>query len=193
MPVALTPAQLETFKENRRKLLEELNSDEHYENTETVHYGEHDPFDVPMLPCDKCGSIGEIESARKTKGNNKYVIKCSGCGNHHKTFGTTKEQAILIWNSINPKGLPYKNFPMFGLANKTPEEASARIKSIRRNLEVRENISSLETTINPIIGKRPPALAYRHRLKLYLHWALWALAAIKLELPEKPRPPKKSE
>jgi len=189
MPVALTSKQLETFMNNRQKLLDELHSDEHYDATETLYYGEHDPFNIPMMRCDFCGETSEMIKEVKPKGGCKYYVRCRGCGNHHKTTGTTREQAILIWNSINPKGLRYKDFPMFGLANKTPEEARIRMIGIRRNLEIRENISALEQTINPIIGKIPPSTSYRKRLKLYLHWVIWVQVAIKLELPPKQKHP----
>lgn len=193
MPVSLSPQAIETFKAKRKALLDELHSDEHYENTETVTYGSHDPFDIPLLPCDFCGSVGEMQREVRPNGSNKYFVRCTGCGNFHKTLGSTPDQAKLLWNMINPKGLKYTDFPMFGLSNLTPEQARVRMVGIRRNLEIRENLASIETTLFPIMDRRPPANLYRKRLKLYVHWAMWSQAAIRVELPQKPRKSKHTE
>lgn len=182
MPANLTPAQIETFKLKRKALLDELHSDEHYENTETITYGDHDPFNIPMVKCDFCGSQGKVESVQQDNGKIKFSVRCTGCGNAHQTVTPSGQQAILRWNAINPKGLRYVDFPMFGLSNLTPQDAKTRMIGIRRNLEVRENLAALESTLNPVLGKRPPGKEYRKRLKMYVQWALWALTAIKTEL-----------
>jgi len=46
---------LEYMLKKRETLLAELRSDEHYELTPTVAYGNHDPFNVPEVVCEACG------------------------------------------------------------------------------------------------------------------------------------------
>lgn len=187
MPVNLSPDQIEILKAERQALLEELHSDEHYENTETITYGSHDPFDIPTLKCDICRSSGEMVREERANGSSKYYVRCTGCGNYIKTVSNNPSQATLLWNMINTNGLRYCDFPMFGLSTLTPEQAKKRMIGIRRNLEIRENLASLEAKLNPIMDKRPPANMYQKRLKLYLHWSMWAQAAIRVELPQKYR------
>lgn len=137
---------------------------------------------IPMVKCDFCGSQGKVEIVQQDNGKIKFSVRCTGCGNAHQTVTPSGQQAILRWNAINPKGLRYVDFPMFGLSNLTPQDAKTRMIGIRRNLEVRENLAALESTLNPVLGKRPPGKEYRKRLKMYVQWALWALTAIKTEL-----------
>lgn len=193
MAAVLTPQAIQSLKLQRMDLLDELHSDGHFAATETITYGDHDPFDIPVMKCDKCGSVGELQREERPNGSNKYFVRCTGCGNFHKSLGSTPDQGKLLWNVINPKGLKYTDFPMFGLSNLTPEEARVRMVGIRRNLEIRENLASIETTLFPIMDRRPPANMYRKRLKLYVHWAMWSQAAIRVELPAKPRKSKHNQ
>jgi hypothetical protein len=176
-----------TFSELEAKkalLLEELNSDE---QNQITTYGDHDPFSVPILRCDKCGEDGLLKHERHSNGNFKYFVQCTGCGNFHKTMGKSPELGILLWNIINPNGFYYARFPLFGISGLSPEEAKDRMMKIRRNLEIRDNLAVIEVITNPVVGQQKPAIMYKKRIKLYLHWAIWAQAAIRAQLPQKYR------
>jgi hypothetical protein len=69
---------LEYAKEKREKLLAELKSDEHYNQTETVAYGHHDPLSVPVAVCDSCHGRAQMQ---KVIGSPvRWNMVCLVCG-----------------------------------------------------------------------------------------------------------------
>ncbi len=168
---------LEYAIEKKTLLLDELMSDEHYAKTETLTYGEHDPFSIPVPKCDTCGSKGQMQKVLGEK--IKWKVVCLGC--HHKTIQAPQRkpwQAALMWCDINLGSLSYKDLPLFGLSNLSEPVAKERMKGIRRNLELRKNITGLERTIANKLKKRPPGREYQQKLEAYLKWSLLALRLI---------------
>lgn len=169
---------LEYAQEKRQKLLAELRSDEHYEQTDTVAYGHHDPFSVPVADCDSCGGRGQMRKL-ETKGI-RWVIVCLGCKKQAKASQKRPWQAALEWNQINLGTQDYRKLPMFGLSNLEPAKARERMAGIRRNLELRKNLAGIERTIAHKTERRPPGKEYQQRLEAYLKWSMLALRLIKV-------------
>ena len=168
---------LEYAKEKRRCLLNELMSDDHYAKTETLTYGSHDPFSIPVPNCDTCGSKGQMQKVPGEK--IKWKVVCLGC---HKTIHAPQKrpwQAALMWCDINLGSLSYKDLPLFGLSKLSEPVAKKRMQGIRRNLELRKNIAGLERTIANKQNKRPPGREYQQKLEAYLKWSMLALRLIK--------------
>jgi hypothetical protein len=169
---------LEYAIEKRNRLLSELTSDEHYEQTDTVAYGHHDPFDVPAAACEKCG--GAAKMMRTDTASLRWFMQCEDCGSKSPEPQKRPWQAALAWNQINLLTQSYRTLPMFGLAQFTPSEARARMVGIRRNLELRKKLVGIERTIANETGRRPPGRLYQQRLEAYLKWAMLALRLVKV-------------
>jgi len=168
---------LDYAQEKRTRLLEELNSDEHYEKTETIAYGHHDPFSVPIPQCDTCGSNAQMQ---KIPGENiKWRVICLGCEKTIKTGQKRPWQAALMWCDINLDSMSYQTLPLFALDQMSKKDAKNKMAGIRRNLEIRKNITGLERTIANKLKKRPPGRDYQQRLEAYLKWTMLALRLIK--------------
>lgn len=169
---------LEYAQEKREKLLAELRSDEHYEQTDTVAYGHHDPFSVPVATCDSCEGRGQM---RKLEQNGiRWVVVCLGCGKQANVPQRRPWQAALEWNQINLGTQDYRELPLFGLSGFEPNEARERMAGIWRNLELRKNLAGIERTIAHKMDLRPPGKEYQQRLEAYLKWAMLALRLIKV-------------
>jgi hypothetical protein len=122
-------------------LYEELKSDEHYEMTESVAYGHHDPFDIPTCICDACGEQPTMEMARSEPP--RWSVVCR-CGRKPPSVRKSQWQAMLEWNGINLASFDYRDLPLFGLSNLDAETGHKRLAGFRRNLELRYNIATLE-------------------------------------------------
>lgn len=168
---------LEYAIEKRRKLLQELHSDDHYESTDTLAYGDHDPFTVPMPVCDTCNERPQMQKV--TNGNVRWVVVCPGCGKTIQAPQKRPWQAALMWCERNLATQHYSILPLFGLGNLGTVDARKRMTGIRRNLELRKNITGLERTIAGKTDQRPPGKDYQQRLEAYLKWAMLALSLIK--------------
>jgi len=167
---------LEYVKEKHTRLMQELTSDQHYENTDTLSYGTHDPLSVPVPKCDECGSIAQMQKVPGEK--IKWRICCTGC---EKTINAAQKrpwQAALMWCEINLGSMSYQELPLFGLSNVPQKVAKDKMIGIRRNLELRKNITGLERTIANKLKKRPPGQEYQQRLDAYLKWAMLAIRLI---------------
>ncbi|KKN39412.1 hypothetical protein LCGC14_0743660 [marine sediment metagenome] len=163
--------------EKRKSLLAELNSDEHYDQTPTVAFGNHDPFSVPKVVCETCGGrpITRGEGTR-------WVAEC-GCGRRIKVPQKKRWQAELEWNWINLKSFNYRDFPLFGLSGLNPTEARERLAAIRKNIELRKALAGIETTV-AIKTERAvcekPGKGYVEKIDCYLKWCMWALRLVKV-------------
>ena len=169
---------LEYMRDKRRKLLEELHSDEHSEQTPTLAFGTHDPLSVPLVVCDACGAQGQMQKVEGSKGA-RWVVRCRQCD---KVSGQNRKrpwQAALDWNGRNLGSHRYQDLPLFGLARLNPEEAGERLKGIRRNLEIRTNLAGVERNIAQREGSRPPGKEYQERLEAYLAWVMVAQRLVK--------------
>jgi hypothetical protein len=162
-------------------LYEELKSDEHYEMTESVAYGHHDPFDIPTCICDACGEQPTMEMARSEPPRWSMVCRC---GRKPPSVRKSQWQAMLEWNGINLASFDYRDLPLFGLSNLDAETGHKRLAGFRRNLELRYNIATLEGDIARMtqrsLGIEQPGKGYTRRLQAYLMWCLWGLRLTKL-------------
>jgi len=166
-------------QEKHALLMNELKSDDHYDKTETLAYGDHDPLSVPVPKCDTCGSNGKMQKVPGEK--IKWRVTCLGCDKTIRTPQRRPWQAALMWCEINLGEMSYKELPLFGLENKSKKEARNKMVGIRRNLELRKNITGLERTIANKLDKRPPGRDYQQRLEAYLKWTMLALKLIKID------------
>lgn len=165
------------LKEKRARLLSELHSDEHYDATETIAYGSHDPFDVPVCSCEQCGDKPVMSKVKDRPA--RWLMICS-CGNQVKQARRRPWEAALDWNMINLGVYCYKDLPLFGLASLSVSDAHERLVSIRANLELRRSVTGLAR----VIGQRTrevevPGKKYQERLDAYLQWCLWGLRLTK--------------
>lgn len=170
--------QLDYLRAKRQAILDELHSDEHYEDTETLYYGDHDPFSVPIAPCDGCGHLPRMIKDQERPV--RWIMQCS-CGERSSQSRPRPWQAALDWNMKNLSVFDYKELPLFGLGSLGPEDAHKRLVGIKSNLELRRKLLGLSRTI----GQRTkeievPGKKYQERLDAYLQWSLWALRMTKL-------------
>lgn len=170
-------ADIEYLKKKRRDLLEKLHSDSHYRATETIDYGEHDPFDVIVAACETCGKEPLMTKVQESP--IRWMMVCS-CGNQAKQACRRPWEAALDWNMINLATYSYQDLPLFGLSSLSPLDAHSRLVSIRNNLELRRKITGLSR----VIGQRTreidvPGKKFQERLDAYLRWALWGLRLTK--------------
>ncbi|AZT48732.1 hypothetical protein C6Z68_003671 [Salmonella enterica subsp. enterica serovar 4,[5],12:i:-] len=170
---------LEYAKEKREKLLAELKSDEHYNQTETVAYGHHDPLSVPVAVCDSCHGRAQMQ---KVIGSPvRWNMVCLVCGKTIPQHRKRPWQAAIAWNQINLGTQDYRQLPLFGLGSLSPESARQKMVGIRRNLELRKSLAGIERTIAHREGQRPPGKEYQQRLEAYLQWAMLALRLLKVK------------
>lgn len=165
------------LKEKRQRLLDELHSDEHYDATETIAYGEHDPFDVPVCACDRCGSLPSMTRVKNRPARWQMICRC---GNQVKQARRRPWEAALDWNMTNLNSYSYEDMPLFGVSSLSVSDAHRRLVSIRANLELRRKITGLSR----VIGQRTreidvPGQKYQERLDCYLQWSLWGLRLTK--------------
>ena len=169
------PANVKQLFHERDNLLEELRSDEHYSKTQTLAYGEHDPFEVTIPPCESCGmEVGVIQQGWR------WTVSCPRC---QKTIQCPQKhswQAALLWRERNLGCLDYRKLPLFGLSSLNLQQARERMVGIRLNLELRKRLANIETDLARVSDHRAPGQRYRYRLDAYLKWAMLALRLIKL-------------
>ena len=181
MTTARPGLTLEYLKAKRDALRNELHSDQHYENTPTLAYGEHDPLEVPVVPCERCGGYPKITVVGQGS-RIRYHATCGGCGYRLKEPNGQKWQPLLSWAGVNLTVQNYRDLPLFGLRLLEPTEAHRKMVGIRRNLEIRTKLAVLEREIARREGTRPPGKLYQTRLGAYLKWALLALRLTKLQV-----------
>jgi len=157
---------LEYAQEKRETILEELRSDSHYEQTDTLAYGEHEPFTVPLALCDCCQ--GDAQMQKQDQEPVRWIVACKSCRKKAKEAQKRPWQAALKWNDINLGTQDYRTLPLFGLSNLSPDEAKEKMAGIRRNLELRKNLAGIERTIAAKTDKKPPGKQYQQRLSAYL-------------------------
>ena len=165
--------------ERRQELLDELNSDEHYERTETTYYGAHSPFDVPLVNCDTCKVAPHFGKAGPN--NNRWEITCPACKKQIQHPQIEQWKALLLWWQKNLGGHHYRELPLFGLANLDVPVARRRMAGIRRDLEIKKGIADAEDLLSRVTDIVPPGAEYQARLDAYMGWAMLALALLKRE------------
>lgn len=165
----LTP---EYKAEKLARLRDERSSDEHYERTPTVTYGEFDPLQDPARHLNRCAGCGS--TPRLTKNGPRWQAKCT-CG-AEGLVGKHDWRAVLDWNksplSENPD---YRTLPLFGLGQLDPEQARERLIGIRRDLELRSKEAGLRRDLGEAVGR-----AYQQRLQAFLAWCIYAQGLVKL-------------
>lgn len=159
-------------------LKEELQSDEHYQRTETVAYGEEDPFNIPLNRCDHCGGNPEIR--RPEIQIKRWRVICTECKSTPTDLQRRPWQAALAWNSKNLARAHYTDIPFFGVGSLPPKEVTRRLNGIRLHLELLKRIAGLERSLFPLEGTRLPGKGYQERIEAYLHWAIYGLRLAKL-------------
>ena len=83
----------------RQKIMGELRSTEHYEATETVTYGDHDPFSVPVPACDTCGQPPHIITPSSSE--RRWSVTCHGCNKTIQSPQKSQWKASLLWCERN--------------------------------------------------------------------------------------------
>ena len=139
-------------------------------------YGDHDPFQIPVFPCDECGKIPVL---RQTGKGSKWNMDCP-CGKSLTEPQRVPWQALLAWDSINLSGYKYDELPLFALAGLSPDEAFKKMKEVRRFLEVKLKIIGLQRTFAQRTGQSSPGKGYQQKLEAYLKWSMLALRLIKM-------------
>ena len=176
---------IEYLREKRQALLDELHSDEHYEQTESVVFGDHDPFDVPVVRCEQCS--GKPRMTRVSERPIRWASICE-CGRRAKPNRQRPWQGALEWNCINLLSSDYRALPLFGLAQLSPKAAHRRLTGIRRNLELRKNILGLTRNIGQRTREMEvPGKKFQERIEAYLQWCLWGLRMTKIAVTEEAR------
>lgn len=165
--------------EKRQKLLNELNSDAHYERTETTNYGSYNPFDVPLVSCDSCKNVPQI--GKVGPHNNRWDIFCPSCKKRIQHPQLDRHKALLQWWQKNLDAHDYRELPLFGLANLDVPAARRRMAGIRRDLELKKGIAEAEDLLSRVTDIPPPGTDYYFRLDAYMGWAMLALALLKRE------------
>jgi hypothetical protein len=169
----LDPAYLER---KRQAIRAELRSQSHFENTDTVIYGKHDPFDVPLALCEDCDVAPEL--MRVSEDPVRWHTACPHCSRGPRETRPWPHLAALAWNQINLSSQDYRDLPLFWLDDLEPAAARVRMTGIRHDLELRKNLAGLERRLARPAGRRPPGKSYLRRLDAYLQWSILALRLI---------------
>ncbi len=166
--------KIKSLYAKRDALLEELRSEEHYNATPTLSYGDHDPFVVQELNCVSCGSKGTLSNII-VKDRPRFDYTCSGCDvriyNHQKRSW----EAVLEWNILNSDNGDYKLCPLFGISTLEHAEAKDRMISISHNLMLRKQLANVERVLAFNKQCRFPGRKYEERLDAYLKWSIYCL------------------
>jgi len=147
------------------------------EKTDTLAYGEHEPFSVPLALCDSCQ--GKAQLQKQIQEPIRWLVACKGCGKKANQAQKRPWQAALKWNEINLGTQDYKALLLFGLSNASTDDARHKMSGIRRNLELRKNLAGIERTIAGHTNKKAPGKQYQQKLDAYLQWSILALRLIK--------------
>lgn len=172
--------KLTTLTARRDAILEELSSDDQFMDPAAVSYGSHDPFDVPVANCDRCGSSAESKIVKSGDKKSKWIVGCKNCDNH--TLHPQKDcwTASLVWNNSNLESQSYTTMSVFELAHLAPAAAKEQISKIRRNLILRLNLCSVDRSIAEINASHSrPGRLYQLKLEAYLKWAMLAHRLVK--------------
>ncbi len=161
----------------RQSLLDELNSEEHKERTETTYYGHHIPFDVPLVNCDSCNTPPQFGKVGTF--NNRWNIACPSCNKMIQHPQSEPWKAQLLWWQRNLAGHTYQQLPLFSLATLDAPAARRRLAGIRRDLELKKALAEVEDLLSNITNVSHPGVEYRARLDAYMGWAMLALALLK--------------
>lgn len=182
MPQKPHDAQLEELIAKRAKLYEELTSDQHYLDTPTLCYGDHDPFVVPIANCDSCRCSAQAVATPSGQKKPRWIVACTSCGKRTDQPQKDCWLAALMWNGVNLASQSYKTLPLFGLAQLSPLEARDKISKVRHNLVLRIGLCSVERALAERTNRfTRPGLMYQQRLEAYLKWAMLAHRLIKAE------------
>ena len=168
--LGLTLAYIEEKLENATAEFNSISPGQRYE-----FYGDHDPFQIPVFPCDKCGKIPALRQTDKGTWN----VDCP-CGKSLTAPQRAPWQALLAWDSINLSGCKYEELPLFALGELSPDEAFGKMKEVRRFLEVKLKIVGLQRTFAQRTGQGSPGKGYQQKLEAYLKWSMLALRLIKV-------------
>lgn len=180
---------IEYLLAKRQTVLKELHSDEHYNNTETIVYGEADPFSVFLAACDSCGDSGQMQKRKASSGGVRWLVVCKGCGRCARENRKRPWQAALAWNEINLGSQTVADFPLFGLASLSPEAVTRRLSGIRRDLELRRSLAGIEREIARRAPEQcsMPGIRYQERLDAYLKWSMLGLRLAKVAAGNQPQ------
>lgn len=137
-------------------------------------YGDHDPFQIPAFPCDKCGTKPVLKQTDK----GKWIVDCP-CGKSLTEPQRVPWQALLAWDTINLSHCKYDELPLFALAGLSTGEAFVKMKEVRRFLESKLKIVGLQRTFAQRTGQCSPGKGYQQKLTAYLQWSMLALRLIK--------------
>jgi hypothetical protein len=168
--LGLTLAYIEEKLENA---IDEFNSIPPTQKHE--FYGNHDPFKIPVFPCDKCGK----SPALRHTDEGKWEVKCP-CGKLLAAPQCVPWQALLAWDSINLSSFKYDELPLFSLTGLSPDEAFIKMKEVRRFLEVKLKVIGLQRTFAQRTNQDSPGKGYQQKLEAYLQWSMLALRLIKV-------------
>ena len=165
--------------ERRQQLLNELSSDSHKERTETTYYGTHNPFDIPLVDCDTCGSPASMVKVGPF--NNRFNILCPNCNKGIQHPQSEHWKAALLWWQKNLGKHSYRNLPLFSLDDLDVPAARRRLAGIRRDLELKKNLAEIDEILSRTTEIPSPGWEYCSRLDAYLAWSMLALALLKRE------------
>jgi hypothetical protein len=166
---------LEDAIKRKEEIYKILNSYEHYGATPTLDYGTHDPFQVELTPCVRCGAIPEYKEVMRSFSYWKVLCKC---GNHSGTF-VFQWKAALDWRNHNLRSQDYRQIPLFGIQNLTLQQAKERLIGIRDNLQLRNELNEVYRVCAEYGQANAPGKKYERRIRAYLEWARLAIRIIK--------------
>lgn len=164
----------------KKALLEVLSCELANLTSSETPYGTHDPFEVALAICDKCGGAPESTQLPAPRQRPKWGVRCRDCDKCLRIPQKEKWMAALEWNSTNLCSLDYRDLPLFDLSGLTPREASSQIKIFRSNILNRLELCFIDRSIAASTGSGyRPGLMFRLRLDAYLKWAMLAHRLIK--------------
>jgi hypothetical protein len=168
----------------------ELEEGKREQKLESLAFGEHDPFEVPMNSCENCGGTARVEQRTARKGL-RFIARCQQCDVvPSEEWAKRPWLAALDWNGKNLGTAPhYAELPLFGLAGRSAEDAKAHLVAIRENLEKRRKAAGLRRSLRQEKqGPRPPGKQYQQKLDSYLKWSMYALRVMKVQAGDIKRP-----
>lgn len=143
-------------------------------------FGSHDPKDVTLFDCDSCPGRAILSAVSRPGKRNRWQVTCSECTKSSGEPSKNPWTASLLWNGVNLSSSSYCELPLFGLAEMSPKEAHAHIKSIRVILVLRISLCDTELQLfRAGQSTSKPGTAYTERLDAYLKWAMLAHRLIK--------------
>lgn len=171
-----------------------LEAPEHYDSTPTRHYGSWNPVeDAHQLiwRCSHCDGGGRLlfgypnqwqlafqgGCAQKER-RKRHFVECAGCGRRGRPAAHAAT-AVTAWNGEHlDLRLSIDEFPFFQLAGLSRDDARAKLRGIRSDLELRRAQSRERSNEGVETGR-----AYRQRIDAYLAWAILGQAFVKALAP----------